>query len=60
MRYSAENSAGMEAKIVVDNTLKQLNIIHTYKPLSSIMRAINNEPLILRLLVSGFSPHLDL
>jgi len=59
LRYSADNSAEMEAKLVVDNTLKQLNIIHTYKPLSSIMRAINNEPLIMRLLVSGFSPHID-
>ena len=59
LRYSADNSAEMEAKLVVDNILKQLNIIHTYKPLSSIMRAINTEPLIMRLLVSGFSPHID-
>merc|ERR1712082_188040 len=59
LRYSADNSAEMEAKLVVDNILKHLNIIHTYKPLSSIMRAINTEPLIMRLLVSGFSPHMD-
>ena len=59
MRYSAENSAELEAKTVVDNILKQLKNIHTYKPLSTIMRAINTEPLIMRLLVSGFSPHLD-
>merc|ERR1712030_182266 len=59
LRYSADNSAEMEAKLVVDNILKQLNIIHTYKPLSSIMRAINSEPLIMRLLVSVFSPHID-
>ena len=59
MRYSANNSAELEAKSVVDNILKHLNIIHTNKPLSSIMRAINTEPLIMRLLVSGFSPHID-
>merc|ERR1712120_71672 len=57
MRYSAENSAELDAKLVVDNILRYLNIIHTNKPLSLIMRAINTEPLIMRLLVSGFSPH---
>jgi len=59
LRYSAENSAELEAKLVVDNILKQLNNILTYKPLCLIMRAINTEPLIMRLLVSGFSPHID-
>ena len=59
MRYSAENSAELEAKTVVDNILKQITNIHTYKPLCTIMRAINTEPLIMRLLVSGFSPHID-
>ena len=59
MRYSAENSAELEAQSVVDNILKHIKNIYTYKPSCNVMRAINNEPLIMRLLVSGFSPHID-
>ena len=59
MRYSAANSAELEAQSVVDNILKHIKNIYTYKPLCTIMRAINTEPLIMRLLVSGFSPHID-
>ena len=59
MRYSAANSAELEAQLVVDNIIKHIKNIHTYKPSCNMMRAINNEPLIMRLLVSGFSPHID-
>ena len=59
MRYSAANSAELEAQLVVDNILKHLKNIHTYKPSCHVMRAIHNESLIMRLLVSGFSPHID-
>ena len=59
MRYSAVNSAELEAQSVVDNILKHIKNIHIYKPSSNLMRVINTEPLIMRLLVSGFSPHID-
>ena len=59
MRYSAVNSAELEAQSVVENILKHIKNIHLYKPSSKLMRAINSEPLIMRLLVSGFSPHID-
>merc|ERR1711984_49616 len=59
MRYSAVNSAELEAQLVVDNILKHIQNIHKYKPSCNVMRAINKEPLIMRLLVSGFSSHID-
>ena len=59
MWYSVANSAEMEVQSVVDNIIKHIKNIHTYKPSSNLMRAINSEPLIMRLLVSGFSPHID-
>ena len=59
MRYSVANSAELEAQLVVDNIIKHLKNLHTYKPSCNVMRAIHNESLIMRLLVSGFSPHID-
>ena len=58
-RYSAANSADLNAQLVVDNIIKHLKNLNTYKPSCNVMRAIQSESLIMRLLVSGFSPHID-
>ena len=58
-RYSAATTNDLNAQQIVDNILKHLKNLNTYKPSCNVMRAIHSESLIMRLLVSGFSPHKD-
>ena len=50
-RYSAATSNNLNAQLIVDNIKQHINNLNTSKPSCNVMRAINGECLIERLLV---------